>query len=116
MTPRRVTISIPEDVARIVERMENVSAFFTDAARKADRRRRLADMLDKAAKGDRDALKRARIRARMRAQMAQADVRRLEQPRTAEEVSEIVVRLLSEQPEDVQREAAEQVWQRRRAA
>lgn len=116
MTPRRVTISIPEDVARIVDSMDNVSAFFSDAARKADRRRRLDEMVEHATQGDDDVLKRARIRARVRAQFAQTDLQRLEQPRSVEEVSEIVDRLLADRPAPVRDAAVKQVLRERRAA
>jgi hypothetical protein len=116
MTPRRVTISIPEDVAHIVDGMENVSAFFTDAARRADRRRRLDELFVQAVGEQHDELKRARIRASLRAQMARLDLRRLQEPRTPHEVSAKVADLLAGLDDEPQTATTPDAWRGRRAA
>jgi hypothetical protein len=68
---RRVTITIPEDVAQRLETVDNVSSFFTDAVRRQDTQLRTEGIL-RAAEGDVDDEVRARVRANLRAQLDQA--------------------------------------------
>jgi hypothetical protein len=71
MTMRRVTITIPEDVAQRLETVDNVSLFFTDAVRRQDTQLRTEAML-RAAEGDVPDDVRARVRANLRARLDQA--------------------------------------------
>ena len=71
MTMRRVTITIPEDVAQRLETVENVSSFFTDAVRRQDTQLRTEALL-RAAEGDVPDEIRERVRANLRAQLDQA--------------------------------------------
>ncbi|HEY1486503.1 MAG TPA: hypothetical protein VGF84_10390 [Micromonosporaceae bacterium] len=71
MTMRRVTITIPEDVALRLETVDNVSSFFTDAVRRQDTQLRTEAML-RAAEGDVSDEVRARVRANLRTQLDQA--------------------------------------------
>jgi hypothetical protein len=71
MTMRRVTITIPEDVAQRLETVDNVSSFFTDAVRRQDTQLRTEAML-RAAEGDVPDEVRVRVRANLRAQLDQA--------------------------------------------
>jgi len=72
MTMRRVTITIPEDVAQRLETVDNVSSFFTDAVRRQDTQLRTEAML-RAAEGDVPDEVRVRVRANLRAQLDQAE-------------------------------------------
>jgi hypothetical protein len=72
MTMRRVTITIPEDVAQRLETVDNVSSFFTDAVRRQDTQLRTEAML-RAAEGDVPEEVRVRVRANLRAQLDQAE-------------------------------------------
>jgi len=75
MSKKRVTITVPEDVAERLEGQENVSAFFADAVRRADRRTRLEQIRLKA-EPQADTATREVVRRRVRLQMAEADARR----------------------------------------
>lgn len=73
---KRVTITIPDDVAERLEGVENVSAFFTDAVRAQDKKLRTEAIL-RAAEGDQvPPERREQVRTRLRAQLAQADARK----------------------------------------
>jgi hypothetical protein len=67
---RRVTITIPEDVARRLETVDNVSSFFTDAVRRQDTQLRTEALL-RAAEGDVPDEVRARVRDNLRARLAE---------------------------------------------
>ena len=71
MTMRRVTITIPEDVAQRLETVDNVSSFFTDAVRRQDTQLRTEALL-RAAEGDVPDEVRERVRANLRAQLDHA--------------------------------------------
>ena len=71
MTMRRVTITIPEDVAQRLETVDNVSSFFTDAVRRQDTQLRTEALL-RAAEGDVPDEVRERVRANLRAQLDDA--------------------------------------------
>ncbi|NUR72975.1 MAG: hypothetical protein HOU81_19335 [Hamadaea sp.] len=75
MPAKRVTITVPEDVARLIENVDNVSAYFTAAARATDRRVRLEAMVERAI-GNVDPEVRAKVRANLRRQMAANDAER----------------------------------------
>lgn len=71
MTMKRVTITIPEDVAQRLETVDNVSSFFTDAVRRQDTQLRTEAML-RTAEGDVPDEIRTRVRTNLRAQLDQA--------------------------------------------
>lgn len=75
MSMKRVTITVPDDVAERIENVENVSAFFTDAVRAQDKKLRTEAIL-RAAEGEVSEEHRQEVRARVRAQLAAAEARR----------------------------------------
>jgi len=86
MSMKRVTITVPDDVAARLEGVDNVSAFFTEAVRAHDKTLRTEAIL-RAAEGEVSQEQRDQVRARIRAQLAEADARkagrRLEDAQTA---------------------------------
>jgi hypothetical protein len=77
MSMKRVTITVPDDVAERLESVDNVSAYFVEAARATDTKLRTERLLH-AAEGDVSPEQRAEVRARVRAQFAQSEQRRAE--------------------------------------
>jgi hypothetical protein len=75
MPAKRVTITVPEDVARRLEEIDNVSAYFTAAARALDRKLRTEALVERAV-GDADPEVRAKVRANLQRQMAAHDAAR----------------------------------------
>jgi hypothetical protein len=67
---RRVTITIPEDVAKRLETVDNVSSFFTDAVRRQDTQLRTEALL-RSAEGDVPDEVRVRVRTNLRARLDQ---------------------------------------------
>jgi hypothetical protein len=70
MAVKRVTITVPEDVARRLEEVSNVSAYFTAAARALDRKLRTEALLRRAVGDNVDPEVRARVRANIERQRA----------------------------------------------
>jgi hypothetical protein len=70
MTAKRVTITVPEDVARRLEEVGNVSAYFTAAARALDRKLRTEALVRRAQGDNVDPEVRERVRASIRRQRA----------------------------------------------
>jgi hypothetical protein len=92
MNMKRVTITVPDDVAQRLESVENVSAFFTEAVRAQDKKLRTEAIL-RAAEGENvPQERREQVRARLRAQLAQADAhkaaRRLEEAQAAKKAAD----------------------------
>lgn len=79
MPAKRVTITVPEDVARRLEEIGNVSAYFTAAARALDRKLRTEALLRRAEGDNVDPDVRAKVRANLRRQMAAHDAARAAQ-------------------------------------
>jgi hypothetical protein len=70
MPAKRVTITVPEDVARRLEEIGNVSAYFTAAARALDRKLRTEALLRRAVGDNVDPEVRAKVRANIERQRA----------------------------------------------
>ncbi|MEV6967667.1 hypothetical protein AB0M47_21430 [Hamadaea sp. NPDC051192] len=70
MPAKRVTITVPEDVARLIENVDNVSAYFTAAARASDRRMRTEALLRRAVGDNVDPTVQAKVRANIERQRA----------------------------------------------
>lgn len=89
---KRLTITVPDDVAARLDEVDNVSAFITSALRAQDRKLRTDAMLRSAQGGDVDPQERARVRAKLRRQLAELDAkkadRQLDQARRAKETAD----------------------------
>jgi len=70
MPAKRVTITVPEDVARRLQEIDNVSAYFTAAARALDRKLRTEALLRRAVGDSVDPEVRAKVRANIERQRA----------------------------------------------
>ncbi|HEX6683571.1 MAG TPA: hypothetical protein VF062_12280 [Candidatus Limnocylindrales bacterium] len=76
MSMKRVTITVPDDVAQRLEGVENVSAFFTEAVRAQDKMLRTEALLHAAEGDDVPQERREQVRAHLRGQLARAEARK----------------------------------------
>jgi len=103
MPAKRVTITVPEDVARLIENVDNVSAYFTAAARATDRRLRTEALLNRAVGDNVDPEVRAKVRANIQRQMAAHDAvraaRALDEAQRAKDKADARLAALEDSPQ-----------------